>query len=80
MPGCRYVEDISLAVMLAAKRSVGVAPEVNLREFVTHMPLPSVNKAAHSGFETQRRHHQKSKKGVSMAPQKGLMSSKNTKI
>ena len=72
----RYVEE---AAMLAAKRSAGVAPEVNLRECVTHMPLPSVNNAAHSGFETQRRCHQKSKTGVSVAPQKGLMSSKNLK-
>ena len=33
----------------------------------------------HSGFETQRRRHQKSKTVVSVAPQKGLrsMSSKN---
>ena len=29
------------------------------------------------GFETQGRHHQKSKTGVSVAPWKGLMSSKN---
>ena len=41
--------------MLATKRLAGVAPEVNLKEHVTHMPLPSANKAAHSGFETQRR-------------------------
>ena len=37
---------------LAAKRSAGVVPEVSLREHVTHTPLPSTNKAAHSGFET----------------------------
>ena len=43
--------------MLAAKRSAGVAPEVNLRECVTYKPLPSVNKDAHSDFETPRRHH-----------------------
>ena len=43
--------------MLAAKRSAGVTPEVNLRECVTHTPLPNVNQAAHSGFETQRRRH-----------------------
>ena len=30
----------------------------------------------HSGFVTQSRHHQKSKTGVSVAPQKGVMSSK----
>ena len=32
MPGCRYVEEISLAAMLATKRSEGVELEVNLRE------------------------------------------------
>ena len=47
----RYVEENGLAAMLAAKRSTGIAPEVNPREHVTHMPLPSVNKASHSGFE-----------------------------
>ena len=34
------------------------------------------NKVGHSGFETQRRRHQKSKTGISLAPQKGLMPSK----
>ena len=62
MPGCRYVEEISSAAMLAAKRSAGVTPEVNLREHVTGTPLQFANKAAHSGFETQRC-HQKSKTG-----------------
>ena len=70
------MEEDGLAAMLAANRLAGVAPEMNLRECVTHMPLPRVNKATHSGFETQRRHHQKSKTGVSVASQKGLMSSK----
>ena len=65
-----------IVAMLATKRLAGVAPEVNLRECISCMPLPSANKAAHSGFETQRRHHQKSKTGVSVSPQKGLMSSK----
>ena len=31
----------------------------------------------HPGFETQGRCHQKSRTGVSVAPRKGLMSSKN---
>ena len=57
------------AAMLAAKRSAGVIPEVNLRECVTHTPLPSSNEAAHSGFQTQSRHRQKSKTGVSVTPQ-----------
>ena len=56
MPGHRYVEENGSAAMLVTKRSAGVAPEVNLRERITHMPVPSANKTAHSGFETQRRH------------------------
>ena len=51
------------------ERTVGVVPEVNLRKCVTHTPLPSMNKAANSGFEIYRRHHQKSKTRVSVAPQ-----------
>ena len=62
--------------MLAAKMSAGVAPEANLREHVICTHLPSANKAAYSGFETQKRHHQKPKTGISVASQKGLMSSK----
>ena len=77
MPACRYVEEIGSAAMLAAKRSAGVTPEVNVKEHVTPMPPQSTNKAANSSFETQRRHHQKSKTGMSVAPQKGLMSSKH---
>ena len=64
-----YVEEHSSA----AKRLTGVASEVDLREHVTHTPLPSV----HPGFETQMRCHQKSKTGLSVPPQKGLMFSKN---
>ena len=52
---------ISSAAVLASKELADVAPEVHLRECVTYTPLASVNKAAHSGFEIQRRHHQKSK-------------------
>ena len=47
------------------KRSAGVTPEVNLRN-----PLN-----VGDGFETQRRHHKKSKTVVSVA-KKGFMSSK----
>ena len=64
----RYVEENGLAAMLATKWSAGVAPEVNLRECVTGMPPLNTNKAAHSGFETERRHHQNSKTGVSVSP------------
>ena len=31
--------------------------QLNLKGCVTCMPPPSANKTAHSGFETQRRHH-----------------------
>ena len=64
------------AAMLAPKWLAGVTPEVNLRECVTCRPLQSVNKAAHSGFETQRSRHHKSKTGVSVAPQKDFCSPK----
>ena len=63
MPACRYVEEMG---------SAGVTPEVNLWESVSCMPPPSVNKAAHSGFKTQIRHHPKSSTRVSVAPQKDL--------
>ena len=75
MPAHRYMGQNDLAAMLAARRSAGVTPEINLKEPVTYMPPPSMNKAAHSGCETERRHYQESKTGVSVAPQKGLMSS-----
>ena len=39
--------------MLAAKRSAGIIPEVNLRECVSHMSPLSANKAAQSSFERQ---------------------------
>ena len=51
MPAHRYIEENGSAAMLAAKKWAGVTPEVNLREHVTPMPLPSTNKATHSGFE-----------------------------
>ena len=64
---------------MATNRLVGVTPKVvekKDRECVAHMPLPSTNKAAHSGFETQRRHRQKSKKRVSVPHKKDLCPSK----
>ena len=67
-----YVEENGFTAMLVTKSSAGVAPEVNIRECVTHMPLLSLNKASHSGCETQRRHHQKSKTMVSVAREKDL--------
>ena len=71
MPGHRNAEEIGLAAMLVTH---SLALEVNLGECVTRMPPLSMNKAAHSGFEIQ-----KSKAGVSVAPQKGFMPFKNLK-
>ena len=59
MPAHRYLEENGSAAMLAAKRLAGVAPQMNLWERVTRMLLQIVNKAAHSGFETQRRYPHK---------------------
>ena len=72
MPACRYAEESGSTGILAANRLAGVAPDMNVREHVTRMPLPSVIKTTHSGFETHKIRHQKSKTGVSVAPQKIL--------
>ena len=58
----------------AGRQEVGSEPQ---GMYITYLSLPSMNKAAHSGFEIQRIHHQKSKTGVSVTPQKGFMSSNN---
>ena len=54
MTARRYVKENGFAAMLVIKRLAGVILEVNLGECIT------VNKAAHSDTESQRRHHQKS--------------------
>ena len=61
-----YMWRKQLAAMLAIYGK-GVTSEVNLRKCISHMPPPSVTKAAHSGFDNQRRHHQKSETEVSVA-------------
>ena len=66
------------AAMLAIYTGRGVAPEVNLKECISRMPPQSSNKAEPSLALKPRRHHQKSKTGVSVAP-KMDMSNKNLK-
>ena len=65
--------------MLVAKRSAGVTPKVNLRTLL-HACNESHKNAKGSilalNFNTEGRHRQKSKTGVSVASQKGLVSSK----
>ena len=58
------------AAMLAAKSLAG-EPQETYITYVSHK--------AHSGFETQRIHHQKSKTRVSVAPKNGHLSNKNFK-
>ena len=69
----KYVDQKDSAAMLAIKRLVGIAPEVNVRD-----PLHASGKAQqweiNPGFETQGLCNKKSKSGVSVAPQKGLLS------
>ena len=61
--------------MLTFIQSAGVTPEVNLR--ITQ--VRKCTKGIHPGFETQGRHHQKSKTEESVAPQKDLCSPKISK-
>ena len=65
-----------LAAMLAIYTGRGITPEVNLRECISHMPPQTSNKVAHSGFEPQRRCHQKSITGVSVAPKMNMCPTK----
>ena len=63
-------------VMLAVKRSAGVALEVNPRN-AFHTSEEACKPGIHPDFETQGKRHQKSKTGVLVAAEKGLMSFKN---
>ena len=62
-----------LVSLLAAKRLAGFAPDVNLG----HTPPASMNKAAHCGLQSQRRHHHKSKTGYLWSHKKDFCPSKN---
>ena len=73
--GCKYVGQSGSAAMLAVKRLAGVAPEVNLRN--------SAQARKHASKSTLALKHRaditRSPKRVSVAPQKGHVSSKNLK-
>ena len=62
--------------MLTVKMSAGVAPEVNVTNLL-HEGEKACKWGIHPGFETQGRHNQKSKTGVSVAPKKDLYPPKN---
>ena len=65
--------------MLATKKLAGGAPEMNVRNPL-HAGVEAYKWGIHSGFETTGRLHQKSKAGVSEAPQRGLMYFKNVDL
>ena len=54
------------AAMLSIKRLAAVTPQVNLRNSTQERKCTS---DIHPGFENQGRYYQKSKTGVSVAPQ-----------
>ena len=54
MFACKYVDQNSSAAMLAAKRSAGVTPEVNLR-ILLHAGDKACKLGTYAGFETQGR-------------------------
>ena len=68
-----WVVATSLAFLGVKAR--GVAPEVNLRILLMQV-MKHAREGIHPDSETQDIHHQNSKAGVSMAPQKGLMTFK----
>ena len=65
-----------MAAILATIRLAGVTPEVNLRNLLHTGDKEHTSERIYHGFETQGTSDQKSKRGVSVAPQKGLTSSK----
>ena len=70
----KYVDQKDSAAMLAIQWSAGVTPEVNLRNLL-HTGDETCKRGIHSGFETTGRYHQMSIVGISVAAQKGLVSS-----
>ena len=74
-----YEDQKGFGAMLDIQRSVGVTSEVNMRSPL-HAGEQVLKSTIHPGFETQGRHHQKSKTGVSLAPQNGLISSPKKRV
>ena len=58
---CKYMDWKGSAAMVASVQSAGVTPEVNLRITTGEK---ACKQGFHPSFETQGRHHQKSKTGV----------------
>ena len=58
--------------MMTVKRSAGAAPDVNLKN-PFHAGSEVCKGGIHPDFETEGRHHKKSKTGVSVVLQKALI-------
>ena len=71
----KYVDINGSVAMLAMRKLAGVTLEVNHTNPL-HTGKEAWKWGIQSGFETQDRRHQKSKTVASVAPQKGLVSSK----
>ena len=76
MPAHRYMEENGLA----AERSAGVAQDVNLSENVTHIPLPSMNKAAHSDLKPRGYLNRSPKQGYQCPTKRTYILKKNLKV
>ena len=70
---CKCMDRKGLAAMLISIQSAGVTPEVNLRITTGKKPHKY---GIHNDFETQGKHHQKSKMGVLVTTQRKLVSFK----
>ena len=71
------VDQKGSAAMLATKKSVGVTPEMNLRKPLHAQVIKHANKGPTLTLKPRADINKSPKTGVSVAPQKGLMSSKN---
>ena len=77
----KYLDQNSSAAMLTTKRSAGVEVEVEVNlKTLLHVVIKHTSKAIHTGFETQGRHNQKSKTGVSLAPHKSTSTNTSKEI
>ena len=73
----KYVDHTASAAMLVVNRSASVTPVVNLRNSL-HAGEEAHKQRLHHGFETQGRHHQKSKTGISDLTEKNKLSLKES--
>ena len=71
---CKYMDWKGLVAIMTSVQSVSVVIEVNLRITTGEKAW---KQGIHPGFNTLGRCHQKSKTEVSVAPQKGPVSTKN---